>query len=47
MAACCDPLVEPTLSGFECSSKLEIAHSYHFVKDIFNTQHEDLANSYK
>lgn len=42
-----DPTIDPTSSGYSCSSSLEIAQTYQFVDGVFNPDNPQLANMYK
>lgn len=42
-----DSIIEPTFNGYNCSSSLQIAHTYQFVDGVFNPGNSELANMYK
>lgn len=39
-------VIHSTSNGYNCSSSLEIAHSYHFVERVFDQRNAELANMY-
>ena len=42
-----DATIDPTSNGYNCSSSLEIAHTYQFVDGVFNPGNPELADMYK
>lgn len=40
-------VIHSTANGYNCSSSLEVSHSYHFVEHVFDQLHAELANMYK
>ena len=42
-----DCTIDPTSNGYNCSSCLEIAHTYQFVDGVFNQGNPELANMYE